>query len=180
MKGLSIFLTFLYALIIVLLLLTRCQCTPSGTQEPQDNPTLIDDTTRQEPTPITADDTTHGGTGELKVTLQWEFYGDIDLHVVEPSGEELFFDNTSSSSSDGYLDHDIKQGGPGSFENVFWKNPQPGTYRVRLHYYPNAENDRNESGPCLVTVINRGEAKSYRVTMSQPEQWANIIQFDVQ
>ena len=30
-----------------------------------------------------------GGMGNLKVTLLWDRPGDVDLHVVEPSGEHI-------------------------------------------------------------------------------------------
>ena len=31
------------------------------------------------------------GTGDVQVSLTWSAASDLDLHVVEPSGEEIYF-----------------------------------------------------------------------------------------
>lgn len=64
------------------------------------------------------------GTGDVQVTLRWEGDADLDLHVVDPNGEEISFVTTTSSSG-GQLDVDCIPGsscaadGP-HVENVFW------------------------------------------------------------
>ena len=32
-----------------------------------------------------------GESGDLKVTLLWDFPGDIDLHVVQPNGRQIYY-----------------------------------------------------------------------------------------
>lgn len=79
-----------------------------------------------------------GQSGKLKVTMMWGIKADIDLHVVEPNGNEIFFSNKRSMTG-GYLDVDNTHGGRGSAENVFWNNPLSGQYTVSVVYYaPNA------------------------------------------
>ena len=43
------------------------------------------------------------GTGDVQVTLSWDVDTDVDLHVVDPSGEELYWANRASATG-GELD----------------------------------------------------------------------------
>lgn len=45
------------------------------------------------------------GTGDVQVTLSWNADSDVDLHVVDPSGEEIYWSNRRSASG-GQLDLD--------------------------------------------------------------------------
>jgi hypothetical protein len=79
------------------------------------------------------------GTGDVKITLSYDRVHDLDLHVFEPNGEELSYQN-SASSTDGVLDLDsganCMPGGTNS-ENVFWPsgNAPSGEYRITVHNY---------------------------------------------
>jgi uncharacterized protein YfaP (DUF2135 family) len=75
------------------------------------------------------------GTGDVRVTLEWDGATsdfDFDLHVVDPSGEEIDFGNTTSASG-GELDTDqtCSPAGP-RVENIFWPvgGAPTGTYTV--------------------------------------------------
>lgn len=62
------------------------------------------------------------GTGDVQVTLLWGSGDDLDLHVIDPQGSELYF-SVPTSASGGQLDHDDTAGcgTQGSHaENVFW------------------------------------------------------------
>jgi len=74
--------------------------------------------------------------GDVGVSLLWSDTNDLDLHVIDPSGEEITWFNRSSASG-GMLDVDAN---PGCFtpttmplENVFWPvgGAPHGTYVVR-------------------------------------------------
>lgn len=65
-----------------------------------------------------------GQTGNLKVTLLWDFYGDIDLHVMQPNGIVINFSNPQDAATGGALDVDNRQGGKGAAENIFCPIPQ--------------------------------------------------------
>jgi len=69
----------------------------------------------------------------LLVWLGWDTDGtDIDLHVVEPSGNEVFYSNKRSAIG-GHLSKDFQHGyGP---EVYLIKNPVEGKYAVRAKYY---------------------------------------------
>ena len=67
------------------------------------------------------------GQGALRFTLTWDRAGDVDLHVVPPGGEEIYYN--ARSQQGGTLDRDDTTGtGP---ENVFWaSSPPAGSYLV--------------------------------------------------
>lgn len=73
------------------------------------------------------------GTGALQISLSWDKANDQDLHVFDPSGEEIDYTNTSSLSG-GQLDRDDLDGfGP---ENIYWlENAPDGTYQVKVDDY---------------------------------------------
>ncbi len=73
-------------------------------------------------------------TGEVHITLTWDNATDVDLHVIEPSGEEIFFSHKSSATG-GQLDVDDIDGfGP---ENIFWPEGRApsGQYIVDVVYF---------------------------------------------
>jgi hypothetical protein len=93
--------------------------------------------------------TTAVGVGNLQVTLNWSSNADIDLHVIEPGGEEIYY-NYPSSTAGGALDRDNQcsdfvMGRP---ENIFWTIPPNGTYQVNVVYYQNC----GGAGPVNFTV----------------------------
>ena len=108
------------------------------------------------------------GVGDLKVTLSWSFYADIDLHAYEPNGTHIYFENPFSLYTDGFLDKDNTEGGPGSVENIYWENPEEGAYHFYLDYY-----DGTQSGVCTATVTYKGQGRSYKVPMSEGS-WVNF------
>jgi hypothetical protein len=73
------------------------------------------------------------GTGDLSVTLTWDLAGDMDLHVITPTGKHIYYGllGPTASTDFGELDVDDQFGtGP---ENVFWASqytPPTGNYLV--------------------------------------------------
>ncbi|MBR1449345.1 MAG: hypothetical protein IJ588_11455 [Prevotella sp.] len=155
MKAMRIILVLVYVLLIILLLLgLLLNCRGCSLPSLPDVPRNVMEI---------------GGNGDLKVTLQWDFYADIDLHVVEPSGEEIDYTNKDSNSG-GELDVDDTDGGRGAAENIFWRsNPPRGQYEVSLVYYAE-KTSRPESqrhGDCKVTILLKDhEPQVFNVHMS--------------
>jgi uncharacterized protein YfaP (DUF2135 family) len=80
------------------------------------------------------------GTGEVQVNITWNSVADVDLYVVDPLGEEVYYADRNANSG-GQLDIDSNAGcgtdGPRS-ENVFWPFgvvAPSGTYTVRVNYW---------------------------------------------
>lgn len=83
------------------------------------------------------------GEGAIRVTLIWDGDDDVDLHVIDPSGERIWY-NDPTSASGGTLDRDDNvdvcgtDTEPGGVENAFWPSSPPaptGTYTVELYSY---------------------------------------------
>ncbi len=83
--------------------------------------------------------------GELRTSLSWYNYDDLDIHVVEPNGVLICYSNKLSPSS-GKLDVDMNAGGSQSrtpVENIIWTDKskmKEGTYKVYVHNYNRREN----------------------------------------
>ena len=74
----------------------------------------------------------NSGDGSIKVTLTWDNEADLDLHIFDPNGHEIFFGNREVSSG-GFLDvDDINGFGP---ENIFWEEAVNGQFVVYVNYY---------------------------------------------
>ncbi len=88
------------------------------------------------------------GTGKLQISLNWDQENDIDLHLVEPDGEEIYY-GCSESSNGGKLDLDSNPDcdidGVNN-ENIFYDDEatiEEGTYTVRVDMYANCSVTEN-------------------------------------
>jgi hypothetical protein len=80
------------------------------------------------------------GVGEVNVRLDWNANADLDLWVVDPCGNKIYYSTPQRScqGSQGELDLDnrcanLVRGLP---ENIYWRqNPPRGTYKVYVDYY---------------------------------------------
>ena len=77
--------------------------------------------------------------GDIQVSVTWNTIADVDLHVIEPNGAELYYGNRSSGSG-GQLDVDANAAcGTTSpwQENVGWapQTAPSGEYTVRVDYW---------------------------------------------
>jgi len=78
-----------------------------------------------------------GKSGSVQISLAWDDYNDLDLHLFCPSGERIYFNNRNSECG-GELDVDmnVKPVSNSPVENVVWtSNPPKGTYKVGVHFY---------------------------------------------
>lgn len=81
---------------------------------------------------------------DLRVVLEWDAdYVDVDLWVIEPSGEKVYFRNKVSKSG-GLMSRDCVDGfGP---ESYFNRSAPPGSYRIVAKYF-------SEDGPEMVGPV---------------------------
>lgn len=111
------------------------------------------------------------GYGDIQITLRWDNYNDIDLHVIDPNYEEIWW-NHKISSSGGMLDRDDIDGiGP---ENIYWpKNLAPfGTYQVYVNHYSGWD-----ASHYTVIVNAFGKTKTYSGDI-YPDETIHIADFD--
>lgn len=108
------------------------------------------------------------GTGDVQVNVSWDVNSDVDLHVVEPSGEEIYYGHDTSASG-GVLDLDSNAAcsidGVRN-ENITWPNRAPprGQYTVRVDYYDACGQSQTAY---VVTVQVKGRApQTFRGTFT--------------
>lgn len=98
------------------------------------------------------------GTGDVQVSVSWDVASDVDLYVVEPNGEEIFYgDRTSSSGGELDLDSNAACGGQDlRNENITWEESAAprGEYVVRVNYWDSCGVARTN---WVVTVRVRGQ-----------------------
>lgn len=80
------------------------------------------------------------GTGDIQFTLRWSSTADLDLAVIDPSGEVISYSSPASSSG-GQLDVDsngnCSSAVTNPVENIFWPEGQSpdGVYQIIVTYY---------------------------------------------
>ena len=184
MKKLKFTLASVYVILIALLLffvLRKCQNRPieppvredSIVVEPPVDTIPPVDTTEVDTTAIREAEQT-GQSGNLKVTLLWDFNADIDLHVMQPDGLEVYYKFPLDPFTGGQLDVDNRRGGSGAAENIFWADPPSGQYKVSIVYFK-AGKTTPKTGTCTVIVMQEGkEPKTFKVEMDTPKQRKTI------
>jgi hypothetical protein len=77
---------------------------------------------------------TPGPTGSLVVSLRWSGHADLDLHVIDPAGTELWAGNPVADGGQLDLDSNTQCVFDGrAEENAIWQAPPaPGQYTVRV------------------------------------------------
>ena len=120
--------------------------------------------------------------GELRVSLSWFNYDDLDLHVVEPHGEEIMFNHKTSNRSGGQLDIDMNAGAGlsrNAVENVIWTNKSKmleGRYEIKIHNY--CLRERVDTG-FIVEVECQGQIYHYEFKDSPKDRsFYKSIYFD--
>lgn len=109
------------------------------------------------------------GVGDVSVQLLWGNENDLDLHVIDPDGEEIFFGNTVSLSG-GQLDQDANAGCTSSvtpIENIFWSTgtAPSGLYAVLVTNYGTCAGNPAET-PFTVRTIVDGVMSEYQGSVS--------------
>ena len=100
------------------------------------------------------------GTGDIQISLSWDVDSDVDLHVVDPSGEEIYYAHRQSVSN-GSLDLDSNAGCDLDHkrnENVTWPTGRAprGSYTVRVDYWSNCQAAQTNY---TVRIINGSDAQ---------------------
>ena len=118
--------------------------------------------------------------GDVQISLIWNNFNDLDLHVITPSGQLIFFGRPFSSCR-GELDVDMNAGGRNSrepVENVYWPRdhaPQ-GKYIVLVHHFaPHGDPDPT---PFEVLVNVDGETKTFKGVLSRGQPQMKIHEFE--
>lgn len=119
-------------------------------------------------------------TGDIQVSLSWNNVNDLDLHVLTPGKERIFFAHRASACR-GQLDVDMNAGGPLSaepVENVFWppKRAPFGRFHVFVHHFAN--HGAADPTPFEVHVLVNGRRQTFAGTVSFGQAPLEVASFD--
>lgn len=121
-----------------------------------------------------------GESGVVQISLAWDDYNDLDLHVFTPSGERIYFNNKISECG-GILDVDmnVRPVSNTPVENVVWKELAPlGTYKIGVHFYKHHRKRRTKK-KCKfrLRVITHGTTKEYVGQMKYGQAMQMVTSF---
>lgn len=100
--------------------------------------------------------------GDVRVSLNWKKASDLDLHVVSPSGEEIFPGNPRGGEGgyldvDGCSDDECDENAGNYVENIRWKKDAPkGTYEIWVSNF-----NGTEEVPFTMEASVKGQVKEY-------------------
>ena len=85
---------------------------------------------------------------DVRIVMSWDADNtDVDLHVLEPSGQEAFY-GANRTAIGGLVSRDFTQGyGP---EEYLVHRAQPGIYKIFAHYYGSQQ--QTVTGPATITA----------------------------
>jgi len=115
------------------------------------------------------------GTGDVQVTLRWASDSDLDLHVTEPDGTEIYYLATGPTATGGQLDVDsnVNCDNDGGVENVFWPvgDAPSGTYTVSVQGFRLTRDDGSDcgGGDFNLTITVAGQETPQSGTVGQDE-----------
>jgi hypothetical protein len=102
-------------------------------------------------------------TGDVQISLVWNNTNDLDLHCIDPAGEEIYFQHRRAASG-GELDVDKNAGLPlvnDPVENIFWPSGKApdGRYRVFVNHY--ARHARTDPTAFKISVLADGQRQEF-------------------
>lgn len=115
---------------------------------------------------------------EIRCSLIWENYTDLDLHCVTPTGYHIYFGDKRDRTG-GWLDVDANGGGASTnkpVENIRWaSNARDGHYKFYVHNY----SDRNHrDNPFRVELEVAGQVYTYNGYMRGTGEKEIVFEFD--
>jgi hypothetical protein len=124
-----------------------------------------------------------GRIGDVNVSLMWNNYNDLDLHVVCPSGERLHGGNRHSKCN-GELDIDanVKPETKKPVENVVWDigGAPNGIYKVYVHHYKKHKKRRTKDPTKFKIIVNaKGEFTEYNGDLTFGSDILFVTQFRI-
>ncbi|MBN9119735.1 MAG: hypothetical protein J0I06_11360, partial [Planctomycetes bacterium] len=123
-----------------------------------------------------------GKSGQLQFTLIWNNFNDLDLHCVDPNGEEIYFQHKKAQKgSGGHLDVDRNAGGRETrtpVENIYFPAGAPlGHYKVFVNHYNNhGDTDPTEYD---VSVLVEDKRTGFQGKISSGDAKRLVHEFDL-
>jgi len=122
------------------------------------------------------------GTGDVQATLRWNTLNDLDLYVIDPAGNVIFYYQPSSSTG-GILDVDANRDcladmSLSPVENIYWpfSVAPAGTYHVEVEYYAHCPGAPLEDSYSVRLLVD-GQVKEFDGTVSAVKERDAIYEF---
>ena len=120
---------------------------------------------------------------DVQVSLMWNNYNDLDLHIVCPSGERIHGGNKNSNCG-GELDVDanVRAETKKPVENVVWPEGKApaGVYQVYVHHYKkHAKRRTRDPTKFQIIALNGGEAMEYNGALTHGDPIKLVCEFKV-
>ena len=123
-----------------------------------------------------------GASGEVQISLAWDDYNDLDLHLFCPSGERIYFNNKKSECG-GELDVDmnVRPVSKTPVENIVWRQNAPlGTYKVGVHFYKHHRKRRTKRlCKFRLRVVTHGQSKEYLGSIKYGQAMQMVTSFSL-
>jgi uncharacterized protein YfaP (DUF2135 family) len=142
-----------------------------------------DPTNNNEPQPPTEQDLTDwlneagAGHGDITVSLAWNSWDDVDLHMNAPENAHIYY--SCKSAGGGILDVDANAGSQrilNPVENIYFASPKNGHYKVWLKEYNDRTSDSSTEYIVRVTVGDQSQTFSGTIDSTGTE--IPILEFD--
>jgi hypothetical protein len=118
--------------------------------------------------------------GEIEIGLIWNNTNDLDLHVLDPGGEHIYFGDRHASSG-GELDVDRNAScgqniTPQPVEHIVWSDRAPlGRYRVGVHHFANCGS--SDPTPFRIEISAGGTRKTLQGFVSRGDDLKIVDEF---
>jgi len=121
-----------------------------------------------------------GKTGTVQISLAWDDFNDLDLHMFCPSGERIYF-NDKKSACGGELDVDmnVRPTSNNAVENIVWTQNAPfGIYKVGVHFYKHhSEIDTTTTCKFRARITVHGEVRNYSGSITHGQAMQMVTSF---
>ena len=110
----------------------------------------------------------------MTATLFWNTETDIDLWMIEPDSNKIYYASRESVAGDGFLDFDNVTGfGP---ENIFFTTNIPnGTYKVQVNYFSGGETPPATNWSVSLTAC--GSTRAFSGTLTEVGSVDDVFTF---
>lgn len=113
--------------------------------------------------------------GDLNFSLAWDGRSDVDIAVICPGGQQVNYRQTRACNGRLDVDSNVRDIRPKPIENIFFQNPQTGTYTVKVTLYTKRE---RPGLPFQVLIRDRQGSQVREGTLShQRETWTTTFNY---
>ena len=124
-----------------------------------------------------------GQSGDLRINLQWYSKTDLDLHVIDPCGNEIFFSRRKASCGGGSGNLDLDANAiigttTRPQENIYWLKPKTGTYTVKVVCFKYREKTTTTLS-FNVSIVDKHGRKDYGGKISK-NQTVEVTRYNYQ